>query len=71
MSTLRVLSQPFLDTIQAAAYIGRSRSTLYRLAKSGKIPYTRPNRGKLCFRRFDLDAYMASNPSTPAERSAI
>jgi excisionase family DNA binding protein len=52
---------PLLTTSQAAAYLGISKSTLYKLCSEHAIPYHKPG-GKLnYFAVEDLDAYLLRN----------
>lgn len=48
----------YLDAAGAAEYLGLSRSTVVRLASSGKLMCCRPSQGTVRFDRIDLDAYM-------------
>lgn len=48
-----------MDAAQAASYLSISKDQLYRLARSGALPFTRRGRG-LRFRAEDLDAYLSS-----------
>jgi excisionase family DNA binding protein len=48
----------YLDAAEAAEYLGVSRSTVVRLAISGKLVCCRPSKGTVRFDRRDLDAYM-------------
>lgn len=48
---------PLFTTAEAAAYLGITRSYLYKLMMRRKVPYYKP-RGKLCFfDKADLDEY--------------
>ena len=48
---------PLFTTTEAAAYLGITRSYLYKLMMWRKVPYYKP-RGKLCFfDKADLDEY--------------
>lgn len=72
LKQLGALTQPTMDISAASTYTGISKSHLHKLARGGRIPSTKPGgrKGKRYFTRFNLDAYMASNPSTPAEGGA-
>jgi excisionase family DNA binding protein len=50
----------YLDAAAAADYIGVSKSTVFRLARAGRLPLRRPSEGTVRFDRQDLDAYMSS-----------
>lgn len=47
----------WLDSKEAAAYLGLARSTLHDLVSDGKLPRHGEPGTKLRFRREDLDAY--------------
>ncbi|MBA3767107.1 MAG: PAS domain S-box protein, partial [Acidobacteria bacterium] len=53
-----------MDAAQAATYLSISKDQLYRLARSGALPFTRAGRS-LRFRTEDLDAYLSLQTSTP------
>jgi len=53
-------SQP-LNCADAAAYLGFSKTYLYRLVYLEKIPCYKPTGGKLFFRKDDLDAFIFRN----------
>ena len=58
---LNSFNKPFLSTDEAAAFIGVSRSTLYKLTSGQQIPHFKPT-GKLCyFSRQDLEEWLQSN----------
>lgn len=44
----------FLDFKEVLELLGISRSTLYKLSASGKIPHYKPTGGKLFFKRTEL-----------------
>lgn len=50
-----------LTSDEAARYLGVSKSYLYKLTMSRKIPHYKPN-GKMCyFNRQEVEAWMQSN----------
>jgi PAS domain S-box-containing protein/excisionase family DNA binding protein len=51
-----------LDAVRAASYLSISKDQLYRLARSGALPFTREGRS-LRFRAEDLDAYLSREAS--------
>ena len=53
-----------MDAAQAATYLSISKDQLYRLARSGALPFTRAGRS-LRFRTEDLDAYLSTQTSRP------
>jgi excisionase family DNA binding protein len=51
---------------EAAAYLGISTVTLYRLTRAGKVPHLRLGR-LLRWRKEDLDAFLAASSTTEWE----
>lgn len=56
----------FLDTKEAAEFLGRAVSTVYRQAREGKIPHSKPD-GKLLFKRSELLEYLSSGKRVTTE----
>ena len=53
---------------EAAAYMGLTKWTLYKMTAAREIPYSKP-KGKTCyFKRKDLDEWMASAPVATASQ---
>jgi len=52
---------------EAAAYVGLSKSTLYRMTSQGEIAYFKPSGKKIYFKKSDLDTYLFRNRSMPRE----
>jgi len=51
----------WMDSADAARYIGRSISSLHKLTAARRIPFSQDGPGAKCFfRRSDLDDWMAS-----------
>lgn len=51
----------WMDSAEAARYIGRSISSLHKLTAVRRIPFSQDGPGAKCFfSRSDLDAWMAS-----------
>jgi excisionase family DNA binding protein len=46
---------------EAAAYMGISKSTLYKHTSSGNIAYYKPNGKLILFRKADLDNWLEAN----------
>ena len=57
LDTYRPAQQPWMDTDQAAQYLGVSVSHLYTLCQSGQVPYGVVGRSRR-FRAADLDAWL-------------
>jgi excisionase family DNA binding protein len=57
----KIEQKEVMSVIDVAHYMGYSKQTVYRLAKIGKIPCYKPNGGRLCFKRAEIDAYAFSN----------
>lgn len=51
-------SCPLLDTNEAARYLHRSRTTIYRLITRRAIPFSQVGERGYLFRKTDLDAYL-------------
>ena len=69
-------SLTYMDTEEAADYIGIARGDLYRLVKAGKLSSTNITRKKLRFAKAELDRLMAthevlSTPITPRTRAVL
>lgn len=56
-----------LDATEAAAYLGVSVWTVYRMARAGEVPHARVSRS-LRFRLEDLRRYLQARTSTTWER---
>ena len=50
-----------LNLKEACAYLKISKSLLYKLTSSRRINFTKPNNGKLYFKKEDLDAWLMQN----------
>jgi excisionase family DNA binding protein len=50
-----------LNPQEAAAYMGISKSTLYKHTSSGNIAYYKPNGKLILFRKADLDNWLEAN----------
>jgi excisionase family DNA binding protein len=48
---------------EALVYLDVSESLLYKLTSNRVITFSKPNGGKLYFRKFDLDEWMTQNES--------
>ena len=59
---LKVYHKEILTVDEAAQYTGLTKSALYKLTSTRKIPFSKPN-GKNCFfKRTELEAWLLSNP---------
>ncbi|MDA3929319.1 MAG: helix-turn-helix domain-containing protein [Prolixibacteraceae bacterium] len=56
-----ILSKGILNLTETAFYLEVSKSHLYKLTCSGKIPHYKPNGKKLYFKRSELDVWTLSN----------
>jgi len=52
---------------EAARYTGLSRSYLYKLTSTGKIPHYKPNGKMIYFDRLQLDEYLLKNQAKAEE----
>ncbi len=57
----------FLNTGETCEYLKISKSSLYKMTSKRKIPFTKPNGGKMYFLKEDLDNWMLSNKSKSTE----
>lgn len=56
-----ITSKAVLTASEAAAYLGISLSSLYKMTMRKQIPHSKPN-GKMCyFNRLELEAWLMSN----------
>ena len=59
----RLLSQKAVLTFEEAAeYSGLSKSFLYKLTSTGKIPFFKPNGKNIFFDRLELENWLKRNP---------
>jgi excisionase family DNA binding protein len=54
------LAEQVLDAKEAASFLDISISHLYRLTSERRIRYSKPNGGRIYFKRTDLEAYATS-----------
>jgi len=47
---------------EALMYLDVKESTLYKLTSNNEIPFSKPNGGKLYFKKADLEKWMNQNP---------
>lgn len=52
--------KPVLTSTEAAAFLGIAVSYIYKLTHWKKIPFSKPNGGKIYFRRDELESWMNS-----------
>lgn len=53
-------AEQVLDAKEAASFLDISLSHLYRLTSERRIRYSKPNGGRIYFKRTDLEAYATS-----------
>ncbi|MBX2948799.1 MAG: excisionase family DNA-binding protein [Crocinitomicaceae bacterium] len=56
-----IASKEILSFQEAVVYLNVSKSFLYKMTSTRSIRFTKPNNGKLYFRKADLDKWMLSN----------
>ncbi|NJB35308.1 helix-turn-helix domain-containing protein [Croceivirga sp. JEA036] len=61
-----VTQKEILSFREALLYMDVSQSFLYKLTSKKAIEFTKPNGGKIYFRKSDLDKWMLQNESTSA-----
>lgn len=62
---------PFLDTAQAAFYIGLSRRALEKMRRQGRGPRFRKHGRHVRYHIADLDAWSEASGNDPAARSGV
>ncbi len=55
------------NTEETCEYLKISKSSLYKMTSKRKIPFSKPNGGKMYFKKEDLDNWMLSNKSKSTE----
>jgi excisionase family DNA binding protein len=66
------MSETFISLREACAYLGFSKSAMYKLTSAGMIPYYKPTGKKLLFVRSELEAWVRGGSDavpTPFEKS--
>lgn len=62
MENINIIAQKqILSFKEALLYLDLSSSFLYKLTSQKAIPFSKPNGGKIYFRKSDLDNWMLSN----------
>jgi|SRR5690554_163004 len=56
-----IANKEILSFREALVYLDVSESFLYKMTSNRGISFTKPNNGKLYFKRSDLDKWMLSN----------
>ncbi|WP_372474137.1 helix-turn-helix domain-containing protein [Capnocytophaga sp. ARDL2] len=59
--TFLITTKQILSFREALVYLDISESSLYKLTSNREITFTKPNNGKIYFKRTDLDNWMLSN----------
>ena len=59
--TQNMLQKEILSFREALVYLDVSQSFLYKLTSQRSITFSKPNGGKLYFKKSDLDNWMANN----------
>jgi len=62
---LESFSKEILSLKEATAYLDVSESLLYKLTSTRKIKFYKPNKGRVYFKRVDLDQWMLQNEQAP------
>lgn len=56
-----IASKEILSFQEAVVYLNVSKSFLYKMTSTRSISFTKPNNGKLYFKKSDLNQWMLSN----------
>ena len=59
-----IAQKEVLSFKEALIYLDVSESSLYKLTSKRKITFTKPNGGKIYFKKIDLDNWMLQNTSS-------
>lgn len=62
-----IMYKEILSFDEARFYLDVSQSLLYKLTSKKEIPFSKPNGGKLYFKKKDLDNWMLKNSSNSKE----
>lgn len=54
-------SKNMLSAAEAAVFLGMSKSYLYKLTSSRRVPYYKPNGKRIYFNRAELEEWMSQN----------
>lgn len=68
MQSIAITQKEVLTLDEAAMYTGLSKTYLYKLTASRKIPCWKPHGKMLYFKRSELDAWMLQNPVKTEEQ---
>lgn len=58
-----IMYKEILSFDEARIYLDVSQSLLYKLTSKKEVPFSKPNGGKLYFKKKDLDNWMLKNSS--------
>ena len=58
----QIFDKEYLTVKEAAKFIGRSESVIYKLTHFNIIPFSKPQNGNNYIKKSDLENWMASNP---------
>jgi excisionase family DNA binding protein len=61
-------SKEVLTFKEACLYAGMKESYMYKLTSTGRIPHSKPQGGKLFFKRSDLEIWLLQNPARTADQ---
>lgn len=63
-------TREFLNVNEAAAFLGVSKSQLYKLTSGRKIKFTKPSGKKIFFKKEDLINWIQQNPQATIDEQA-
>lgn len=61
----KTISTNFMDVNEVAQYCRMTIRTVYNLTSTRKIPFIKPNGGRLLFNREDIDAWLLESTFQP------
>jgi len=59
--TNSLVSQNYFNIVQLSIYTGFSKAYLYKLVHNSKIPYYKPNGGKLLFSKSEIETWITES----------
>lgn len=64
---MEISTKGVLTLKEAVEYVGMSEGHLYRLTSQKQIPFYKPRKGRIYFKREELEAWLCQNPTKTAK----
>ncbi|NDK56814.1 helix-turn-helix domain-containing protein [Pontibacter fetidus] len=71
IESLLLSQKTVLNFDEAAAYTGLSKSYLYKLTSSARIPHFKPQGKHIYFNKLEVDMWLQRNPTKPIDGADI